>query len=320
MVPVKLRIPDFGRKVLYGRSLPHHDAGILVAEVIDIHTHVISPDTTRYPLAPLGGKQSDWSRTRPVSAEGLISEMDEADVAKSAVVHASTAYGFDNSYLADSVARHPDRFSGVFSIDMFAPDAGAQFERWTRAGLTGMRLFTTGSTSPGQADWLSDPKTFPIWERAEAAHLPVCLQMRPEGVPHLLRLLANFRTVPIILDHLARPDLSDGPPYAAAEWLFDLAIYPNLFLKLTSRTVEESSKGASRPEQFFPRLVAAFGADRIAWGSNFPAHAGPMSRLLAEAQHALACLSDVDRAAIFAGTARQLYPALANAVGTSSGA
>ena len=284
-------------------------------EIIDIHTHVISSDTARYPLAPVGGKQSDWSRTRPTSAQALIAAMDEAGVAKSAVVHASTAYGFDNSYLADSVKAHPDRFTGVFSIDMLADDALAQFERWTRAGLTGMRLFTTGSTSPGQAGWLADAKTFPVWERAEAANLPVCLQMRPEGAPDLLKLLEHFRRVPIILDHLARVTLSDGPPYRAAQWLFDLARYPNVFLKLTSRTIEEASAGASTPQVFFPTLVEAFGAERIAWGSNFPAHEGPLSHLLAEARESLGCLSDADRAAIFGGTALRLYPVLARKTG-----
>lgn len=281
-----------------------------VADIVDIHTHVISSDTARYPLAPLGGKQSDWSRTRPTSAEALIAAMDAAGVAQSAVVHASTAYGYDNSYLADSVAKYPDRFTGVFSIDLFAPDAAAKFDHWTKAGLTGMRLFTTGSTSPGQAGWLADPKTFPIWERAEAINLPVCIQMRPEGAAQLQQLLERFRTVPIVLDHLGRVDLSDGAPYAGAQWLFDLARYPNLFLKLTTRTVEEASAGASTPEAFFPKIVAAFGADRIAYGSNFPAHAGTMSHLLDETKQALACLTESDRAAIFGKTARRLYPAL----------
>jgi L-fuconolactonase len=284
---------------------------LVLGDVFDIHTHVIASDTARYKLAPLGGQQSDWSRTRPVSAEGLIAEMDRAGVAKSAVVHASTAYGFDNSYVADSVARYPDRFTGVCSIDMFAADACDELDRLVATGLTGLRLFTTGSTLPGQATWLAHPRTFPVWERAEALGLPVCLQMRPEGVADLLELLDLFRSVPIILDHLARPVLSDGPPYATARWLFDLAAYPNLFLKLTSRTVEQVSEGQSTPQQFFPRLVAAFGADRIAWGSNFPAHAGPMADLLAAAKHALACLTEADRNAIFSGTARRLYPALA---------
>ena len=281
-----------------------------MADVIDIHTHVISTDTGRYPLAPLGGKQSDWSHARPTTAEALIAAMDEAGVAQSAVVQASTAYGFDNSYLAECVAKYPKRFTGVFSIDRLAADAGRQFARWVAAGLTGMRLFTTGSTSPGQADWLADPQTFPVWEWAEAVNLPVCLQMRPEGVSYLLQLLKRFRRVPIVLDHLARPLLADGPPYDAARWLFDLAAYPNIFLKLTSRTIEQAADGGSTPEAFFPRLVAAFGADRIAWGSNFPAHAGPMSHLLSDAQRALVCLSVSERAAIFSGTARRLYPVL----------
>jgi predicted TIM-barrel fold metal-dependent hydrolase len=278
-----------------------------VIEIFDIHTHVISTDKARYPLAPLGGKQSDWSHERPTSAEALIAAMDEAKVAKSAVVQASTAYGFDNSYLAECVAAHPDRFTGVFSIDMLAADAPAQFKRWTAAGLTGMRLFTTGSTSQGQANWLADPKTFAVWELAEAANL----QMQPAGVPYLLKLLERFRKVPIVLDHLARPVLTDGAPYEAAHWLFDLAPHPNLFLKLTSRTVEQAATGAATPDTFFPRLVKAFGANRIAWGSNFPAHAGPMSHLVDDARRALACLSETDQAAIFSGTARRLYPALA---------
>jgi predicted TIM-barrel fold metal-dependent hydrolase len=134
--------------------------------------------------------------------------------------------------------------------------------------------------------------------------------MRPEGVPDLLRLVERFRRVPIVLDHLARPVLSDGPPYRAAQWLFDLAAYPNVYLKLTSRTVEQSSQGSATPETFFPKLVAAFGAERMIWGSNYPAHAGPMSHLLDEAQQALSCLSEADRASILSGTARRLYPAL----------
>ena len=280
-------------------------------DIIDIHTHAIAPDTARFPLAPIGGKQSDWSRARPVSAEQLLAAMDEAGVAKVALVHASTAYGHDPSYLVECVQRYPARFAGVFSLDMLADDAVTQFDRWTAADLSGLRLFTTGSTSPGQAGWLADPKTFPVWERAQSMEMAVCVQMRPEGANDLRGLLERFPKVPIVLDHMGRVSLSDGRPYNAASWLFELASYPNLFLKLTTRTVEEASEGNSRPDAFFPRIVDAFGANRIAWGSNFPAHAGPLSRLLHEAQEALACLSSEDRAAIFSGTAQRLYPTLA---------
>ena len=95
--------------------------------MIDTHAHVIATDERRYPRAPLGGKQSDWSRERPVSAEQMLAAMDAAGIDKTVLVQASTCYGHDNSYLADAVAAHPRRFIGVFSVDVLAPDAPQSF-------------------------------------------------------------------------------------------------------------------------------------------------------------------------------------------------
>ena len=75
-----------------------------MATVVDIHPHVISKDTVKYPLNPLGGIQSDWSRERPVPYPDMLVAMDEAGVDKSALVHSSTAYGYDNTYCARAVA------------------------------------------------------------------------------------------------------------------------------------------------------------------------------------------------------------------------
>src|SRR5476649_3091588 len=113
---------------------------------IDIHPHIIASDTARYPLSPLGGHQSDWSRTRPVSMEQLIAAMDQAGVQKAAIVQASTCYGHDNSYVADAVAAYPERFTGVFSVDVLATDAPERMRYWRGKALTGLRLFTFGST------------------------------------------------------------------------------------------------------------------------------------------------------------------------------
>src|SRR5215475_15108360 len=104
--------------------------------VIDIHPHIIADDTRRYPLAPLGGHQSDWSRTRPVTTEQMIAAMDKAGVAKAAIVQASTCYGHDNSYVADAVAAKPERFTGVFSVDVLASDAPERMASWRKKGLT----------------------------------------------------------------------------------------------------------------------------------------------------------------------------------------
>lgn len=282
-----------------------------MAPIIDIHPHVIALDTKRYPLNPLGGTQSTWSRDRPTSHEMLVAAMDEAGVDKAAVVQASTAYGHDNTYVAEAVETHPKRFTGVFSIDVLAPDAVEKMRYWMDRKLTGMRLFTTGSTMPGQATWFSDPRTYPAWEFAGEAGLPVCMQMTPQGLPQLRELMQRFPKVRIILDHLARPKLVDGPPYDANREFFDLAKNPNVFLKLTPLNYMPEDWGKGTPETFFGRLVQEFGAQRIAWGSNFPATAGTLKDNIGVARKALSSLKAADQDWIFGKTAQVLYPSLA---------
>ncbi len=278
--------------------------------VIDIHPHIISPDLERYPRAPLGGKQSDWSATRPVSLEQLIAAMDATGIAKAAIVQASTCYGHDNSYVADAVATHPKRFTGVFSADVLAPDATARMKHWMERGLTGMRLFTFGSTMSEQASWLDDPKSFPAWSCAADHGLSICMQMSASGIPQLVKMIERFPKVNILLDHMARPVLDDGPPYAAAASLFGLSRYPNVYLKLTKRNFEQARSGKATPDTFFRKLVAEFGAQRLAWGSNYPSSEGTLPDILKVAQTSLEVLPQQDQDWIFAKTAQVLYPAL----------
>jgi len=56
--------------------------------------------------------------------------------------------------------------------------------------------------------------------------------------------------------------------------------------------------------------VNVFGADHIAWGSNYPASPGTMGDIVAASKLALRTLSDTERSWIFAKTAQQLYPVL----------
>ena len=278
--------------------------------IIDIHPHVIATDNMRYPLQPLGGNQSTWSRDRPTTYDTMIKEMDNAGVAKSAIVQASTAYGHDNSYVAEAIAAHPKRFTGVFSVDMLASDNVEKMKHWLKRGFSGMRLFTTGSTMPGQATWFDDPRTLPAWQHAADTGTPVCMQMTPQGFPQLRGLIDRFPKVKIILDHLARPQLTDGPPFTADQEFFALARYPNISLKLTPVNVEPASWGKATPETFFGALIKTYGANRIAWGSNFPATAGSLKDILGKAQQAFSFASAADQDWIFGKTALELYPSL----------
>ncbi|WP_321796775.1 amidohydrolase family protein [Caballeronia sp. J97] len=283
----------------------------MIEHIIDIHPHIVSDDETRYPPAPLFGKRSEWSKERPTTVETLIDAMNQAGVAKAAVVHSSTTYGFDNNYVIDGCAQYADRLVAIGSVDVLQADAPKRIREWVGLGLAGLRLFTGGSTKAFDPSELDDERSFPAWELCGELGLPMCIQTGPTGLPQVTRLAKRFPSVAIVLDHLARPDVADGMPYAKAQGLFDLASFDNIYLKLTPRIFDDVKKENASAETFFPAVVDAFGAQRMAWGSNYPTSPGTLADILATAQAGLASLSAEDRAWIFGKTAQQLYPALA---------
>src|SRR5262245_52086244 len=183
----------------------------------------------------------------------MIAAMDEAGVSRSALVQAATCYGYDNSYLADAVARFPARFAGVFSVDVFRPDARERIGHWMRKGLSGLSVFIAGHTMASKDARLDDPRSFAACELASEAAMTVSAQLRASGIPQLATVIERFPRVRTLLGHMARPAVEDGPPYAGAASLSALSRHPNLFLKLTTHNVREAKKGKATPESFFSR-------------------------------------------------------------------
>jgi predicted TIM-barrel fold metal-dependent hydrolase len=289
----------------------HLSAISLGVPVVDSHSHVIADDPVRYPLAPMGGKQSDWSKERPVNGIGMAQAMKQAGVAKSVLVQASTCYGHDNSYTLDCVKANTSQFVGVYSVDTLQADGVAQVKRWKDAGLSGMRVFIAGHTAAADHSVrLDDPRSFPVWEYISEHNIPMCVQLRADGLPQLETLLKQFPKAKVLLDHFARPVLEEGAPYVQAASLFALAKYPNLNFKVTTHNVRESKEGKSTQAAFSKAVVSAFGANRIAWGSNFPASAGGLTKHLQEALEATASLTLEEQRWIYSGTAHALYPDL----------
>jgi predicted TIM-barrel fold metal-dependent hydrolase len=293
--------------------------------MIDTHLHPIADDLACYPISPIGGVQSDWSKGIQLTGDEILAHMDRAGVAQATLVQASTVHGYDNTFCAVCCELHPDRFVGVACIDPLAPNAVDTLSDWTRRwGMRGLRLFTISSTrfpedaaTAPQSQWLDDPRTYPVWERAEELGIPIDVQVSMSGVDMVAAMLERFANVPVLLDHLAGVSLEDGPPYVAAASVLGLSRYPNCYLKFTTNTIRAASSGKSQPRPFFETLIRRFGADHLLWGSNFPATRGsaaaPYTELVHEARAALAFLSPDEQEQLFSGTARRLYPALGSA-------
>jgi L-fuconolactonase len=207
----------------------------------------------RYPPSPLFGKRSEWSKERPTTVETLIAAMNEAGVGKAAVVHSSTTYGFDNSYVVDGCNKYPERLAAVGSVDVLQPDAPERIREWVGRGLAGLRLFTGGSTKEFDPSELDDPLL---------PGLGLCAEL---GIPDVHpdrpgRPAPGDRTGQALpeREHHPRPP---GPPgrarrcaiQANAQSLFDLAPLKNIYLKLTPRIFGDVKKGDAAAASFFPR-------------------------------------------------------------------
>src|SRR5262249_18175163 len=162
-----------------------------------------------------------------------------------------------------------------------APDAVEKIKYWLGRGLIGLRIYALNSNQSEQKGFFADEAAYPVWKYAGDTGLSIVLQMRVDGLPLLESMMKRFPQTRVLLDHFARVDAADGPPYAAAAPLLALARYPNLYLKLTPRPIEASMKGRATPESFFGRFIQEFGASRIMWGSNYPTAQQPLAELVA---------------------------------------
>lgn len=280
-------------------------------QYFDTHTHAISSDTHAYPPKPLGGTRSDWSQERPVDIDGLVRALDAAGVEQAALVHASTVYGFDNRYVVDALAAHRDRFVGVGSVDFLSDDAVDDLRRLIEeGGLSGVRIRVSDGTTkvPTPGSGINDERMTGVWDYVTTHRVPVCIQMHSKDASKLASVLDTHPTMTVLLDHLGRPDASGGAPYERLAELAQLARYPGVHLKITPPALRRlGDEPGADITAVLARLVELFGADRIMWGSNFPASAGSLADLLASIEAALPALSDDDRAAILGGNAARLY-------------
>lgn len=300
--------------------------------LIDTHLHAVSPDISRYPLRQVDLPGNSWVKTAAASAEDLIAQMDAAGVSKGVLVQPVGAYGTDNSYVADAGAAHPDRLATVCVIDMTAADRLEQLRYWTQErGIGGVRLF---SVPTPKVPWLDDPATFEVWEACQEWSVKVSVCLLPEELPRLGQVLTRFSDTPVALDHCGFADFTDGPPWNAAQPLWELAEYQNLYLKVTTNVLDAAGGNATRKQydsadtlsqkkeeqitnqeptgikaqkHLMATLRNRFGTARLMWGSDYPqVHDRPYSELTALARSAAKALTATEQSLFLAGT--DLHP------------
>jgi L-fuconolactonase len=127
-------------------------------------------------------------------------------------------------------------------------------------------------------------------------------------VPALARQLPNL---PMVIDHLAKPNIRE---HRIEEWLphfHAAATYPNIYCKLSGMITEADRRhwSAEDLKPYVHTALEEFGPDRCMFGSDWPVCklAGSYGEVKKALTEALGPLAAAERDAIFGGTAQKFY-------------
>jgi L-fuconolactonase len=276
--------------------------------IVDTHAHIYAEDESRYPMIP--------EPLRPPAGTGTLAhlrrEMTTTGVTHVVVIQTSTAYRWDNRFIADTVRAAPPAWSGVCTLDPLDDTSPAQLAALVRESrVRGLRSVPAATSPPT----LDHPGVAALWSAARELGIVVNVLI---GLPHaaeLARMLERFPALPVVLDHCFNPKASDGPEAPLVRAVCDLARFPNLHAKLTfAATGSATGYPCADMHATVRAILDAFGPDRCVWGSDFPCELwcpnvsyGEHLRLFTEALP----LSAGERAAILAETPHRLWFAAA---------
>jgi L-fuconolactonase len=285
--------------------------------IVDTHVHVFTDDRKKYPqirdtaragsipsITQIG--QTAWPLT---TAENLIVQMDAAGIDKATLVQAYFVYEYDNRYTIDSARAYPSRFTSVAVLDPMDPRSPDELSRLVeQEGVAGLR-FMRGRLP---ASSLGEPATFPLWARLQSMKIPLAVNDRIGEIPKIRKAMERYPDVMVAFEHAWGHKVGAPPSYDVLEPLFAFASNPNVYIKTAINNIAAAREGGGTPRQLYEKLVSVFGATRIMWSSNYPAHPkfGSVKERLDIAKHELAFLSAEDQAWIFGKSALAFYPSL----------
>jgi predicted TIM-barrel fold metal-dependent hydrolase len=273
------------------------------AVICDAHVHLWPARTLHPDLIVVPGFTADPA--------ALLAAMDAEGVRRAAVVTPG-AMGWDNAYTLDAARAAPDRFVAVGRVDLTARDAAERLEREIAAGLAGVRI------GPGlAADVLLAPPALAIWRLAKERRLPVHVHMGPDELERMGAVAERFPDMTLVVDHLGRPDVAAGPDGAGFRTVLAFARHPGAWIKTPAAYAFSRAGAPYRDlEPFLEAALEAYGADRLLWGSDWPACTvdGAYADAM-EPVRSAGFLNAADRRGVLADNFGRLYGAAHDATG-----
>lgn len=242
--------------------------------ITDAQVHVWEAPSARYPwpegsdpsrgfLAAPGARAH---RAEPVSGEEMLGWMDAAGVERAVIVPPSPA-GDWNDFALQAAARHPRRFCVMGRFDPMVPGAVDGLDQWL--ATPGMRGIRMTFHQPRWQSWLEGTTLEPFWAACERHGIPVML-LAPGRLDRIAAVARAHPDLRLAIDHLGLHSNVRGPSCEPdLQAALKLAPLSNVSVKLSALPcyVEEDYPFVTTWE-WVRRVHAAFGPDRMFWGSD----------------------------------------------------
>lgn len=224
---------------------------------VDAHCHVFGPQE-RFPFAPM-------RKYTPVDApkESLFKLRDHMGLSRNVIVQAS-CHGTDNSAMLDAIAASDGMARGVAIVDKDVSDA--ELDRLDAAGVRGVRFNFIRRLVDNTPKAVFQHIAARVAERG----WHVVVYFEATDLAELQPFLSSLPG-PVVIDHMGRPDVSQGVEGTAFQaFLALMDAQPDFWVKTCCPerlTIGGPPYGDVIP--FARTLVDRF-PDRVLWGTDWP--------------------------------------------------
>ena len=274
--------------------------------IIDTHLEVWTFD----PRFPFHHPEKPDLKRVDVEApiENEVAEMRDFAL-KYAVLINPRFFGWDNSYISDSLHRYPDLFVAHGLLDPAGSDLPGRLRYWVREhGFQGMRfspIYHPNST------WLNSKEHYPLWREAERLGAVFNFYILPQQMRMLEHMAGRFPGVKIVIDHLGKPDLRAADPWVEFREMFRLKRFPQVWISASEPYELSLTKEYPYRDTypFFKAVYEEFGGKQLIWGTGYsrPRWELPMDKELEFVNQALDFYTPEDRELLLGRNALRIW-------------
>jgi L-fuconolactonase len=221
------------------------------------------------------------------SFESLLYEMDRNEIERASIVCARIGGGAggagyenrdNNFYVSDFASRYPDRISAWVDVDSMWSQ-----EHHTSGAASRLRVELDRHQAKGfthyvnevNDGWLVSEEGLEFFALAAKSQVVASLSISAGWLEDLQIVASTFPTLPILIHHMSIPRKDvHGYNTEDVSRLLACAKQPNIGVKISGFNYNSRFKWDypfTDSRGLFEEIYKAFGADRLYWGSDFPA-------------------------------------------------